>query len=101
MAMVRLLPRTGCIGTCTCCEPTARHLRKLSIAGGKGAACDTTFFKRREFCFTLEGDIFTRYRSYHVRAPRLPLKPQPEHGVAAATMTGTAVCRTARSCKQH
>jgi DNA primase small subunit len=34
---------------------------------GKGAACDVTFFKRREFCFTLEGDIFARYRSYNVR----------------------------------
>jgi hypothetical protein len=27
---------------------------------------DATFFKRREFCFTLDGDIFARYKSYQV-----------------------------------
>lgn len=50
-------------GTYVCC---AQHAQ---ISGGKGAACDVTFFKRREFCFTLPGDIFARYKSFQVRSP--------------------------------
>lgn len=34
--------------------------------GVKGVPGDPTYFKRREFCFTLEGDIFVRYKSYQV-----------------------------------
>jgi hypothetical protein len=49
------------------CSCTSTEYVYGRSAGGKGAACDATFFKRREFCFTLDGDIFARYKSFQVR----------------------------------
>lgn len=41
-------------------------------ADGKGPQCDASYFKRRELCFTLDGDIFVRYQTFQVRAPLQP-----------------------------
>lgn len=36
-------------------------------ADGKQPQADAGFFARREFCFTMDGDIFVRYQSFKVR----------------------------------
>jgi DNA primase small subunit len=35
-------------------------------ADSKLPQADTGFFQRREFCLTLDGDIFVRYQSFKV-----------------------------------
>lgn len=35
-------------------------------ADSKHAQADSGFFQRREFCFTMDGDIFIRYQSFKV-----------------------------------
>ena len=39
-------------------------------ADSKHPQADANFFNRREFCFTLDGDIFVRYQSFKARSDR-------------------------------
>ncbi len=44
-------------------------------ADGKHPGADQSFFQRREFCFTLENDIFVRYQSFKVGETAAPQTP--------------------------
>ena len=67
--------------------PVARWLAHGN--DGKHAQADRSFLKRREFCFTLPGDIFVRC----VRGrPGLPAPEPPRSALIDLASTECAVC---------
>jgi DNA primase small subunit len=42
------------------------NLEVADLADGKHTGADPAAFQRREFCFTLDNDIFVRYQSFKV-----------------------------------
>lgn len=66
MAMVR---RTT---PCYSAHPSSPTDSKLPQA-------DASFFKRREFCFTMDGDVFVRYLAFKVCHPSMHTVPPSHH----------------------
>lgn len=59
----------------------------MANADGKHPGADAAFFQRREFCFTLENDIFVRYQSFkastwsRARLAMLNRRGRPQRGL--------------------
>ena len=52
------------LGTCCC-------ISFSQCSDSKHPQADAAYFHRREFCFTLDGDIFVRYQSFKARSVAL------------------------------
>ncbi len=61
--------------------------RPARAADSKHPQADAGFFQRREFCFTMDGDIFVRYQSFKARGERGPaLRASSERGCRIALL---------------
>lgn len=55
------------------------HQHNTASTDSKLPQADSGFFKRREFCFTMDGDVFVRYLAFKVSLLDVHLCMLPFH----------------------